>query len=267
MKRLVILAAAVILASPSLAEEWWHGSYMWDIASGECGGNDTSISYSDTTVKGWEHSCTVDKITKLVGLSGVILNLSCTGEGDETYKERTLLLDGPDGKIASYPEYRLLRRCDAPPDTAAVCPSERRIYRAEEHRHQPDEGYQELRFSNGISTGDATITKYLHGKPAWTAKGVFACSNGAVICSVEFKGTVGDPISLPFEVTSDGEYEYATVVIPTFQQLLYYNSNHVDNLEKAYSGLAVTLAEGYVPNAKEVLLPHNVYKFSRCAPE
>lgn len=268
MKRLGFLAAAsVFMASPALAAEWWHGSYMWDIASGECGANDSSITYWDKTVKGWEHSCTIDKITNLVGLKGVILNLSCTGEGEDLGKSRTLLLDMPNGKIASYPDYRLLRRCDAPLDTAALCPSERRVYRAEEDQHRPDEGYQELQFSNGVSAGEATITKYLNDKIAWSAKGLFACSNGAVICSVEFKGTVGDPISLPFEVTSDGEYDESTVVIPAFRQSLYYNSNNVQNLGKAYSGLAVTLAEGFIPKAEEVLLPQNVYKFSRCGVE
>ncbi|MDW9921179.1 hypothetical protein GOB36_11595 [Sinorhizobium meliloti] len=266
-----VFAVLTVAATPGLAHgaaaaEWWHGSFVWDDSMPACGDNDSISTYSDTKVEMWEQSCEITKKTPLTNLKGIILDLSCFGEGEDLGKRREILLDNGGGKLLSFPPAKLKRRCDAPPPAmAASCDFNKRVYRAEDMPAPRVGTYQELRFTDGLASGSAKLTHFINGKAAWSADGTFACSNGASICEVMFKTMLGgDEGSFPYEIVSDGDHPESKVVIPAWRQSIYMIERNATNNGKPYGGLVATLLEGFAPVNGDLTMPFNVYEFSRC---
>lgn len=266
MKRLSILAAAsILMIGPTFGAEWWEDAFVWE-GSGSCEGNDSISTYRGRTVEMWEASCTISQKTALRGLEGIIFDLDCTGvEGDPPWKSRELLLKLPDGGAASFPPLKKLTRCsslkDSPP-TARQCDFDSRVFRSEANASPDDKIYQEVQFSDGMTLGTVTLTEFLDGRPQWTASGQHTCSNGASICRVEFPLMLGQPVDVPYEIVDDN-----LLVMPSLRQNVYQGERYAVMNGKNYGGLVADLLGGFVPKENELLLPHNVYRYSDCRPK
>lgn len=279
MRGFAVLLMAILGAGPASAAEWWHGDYIPADSTQTCDASDGVASYRDKTVEYHETSCTIDKVTNLVGLLGVILNLSCKGI-DEEFKQRTLLVKDQES-LASFPPLSRLRSCDEPPpnphpvpaqlppqgepvQTGGDCDENLRVYRSPRDPEKQAVSYQELQFTSGIANGTLELTEYRNGKATWRAHGEHTCSNGAVICRVNFPQMQGDPVSLPYEAITNSDGTAGPIVIPSFQQEVYLANRWATEEGKAYGGFVADLLNGFVPAKDEMLSPYNAYWYAGC---
>ncbi|MEZ5781189.1 MAG: hypothetical protein R3D70_06020 [Rhizobiaceae bacterium] len=275
MRGIAVLLIAISVVAPASAEEWWHGDYVWAGSILPCENNDSVARYREKTVEFWESSCDIQKVTNLIGLEGVILNLKCT-EATEEFQRRTLLMRDHEG-ITSFPPAKRLQSCDAPmpqpvasaqpePVKAAKCDFNSQVFRSPIMNNPDPNSYQELRFVSGLTDGVVEITETRAGKAVWRARGKHVCSNGAVICQVEFPRKVNDPLSLPYEALPSADGSMAeSIVIPSFRQTVYLSERGAVFEDVGYGGLVSDLLEGFVPQDDEILMPHNVYTYASCA--
>jgi hypothetical protein len=273
-ERVSAFLIALAFTSSASSEEWWHGDYVWAESRHPCQDNDSVARYGEKTVEYWESGCEIEKVTKLIGLQGVILNLKCT-ESDEEYSARELLLKTED-TIASFPPLKVLRSCNAPiPEpitppkrepvqTGGDCQENLRVYRSPRNEERQAVSFQELQFTTGIADGTVELTEYINGKPAWRAHGTHTCSNGAVICRLTFPQMLGDPVSLPYEAITNADGSAGAMVIPSFQQEVYLSNRHAVAEGKGYGGFVADLLNGFVPAEDKMLTPHNAYWFAGC---
>ncbi|RVE83727.1 hypothetical protein [Sinorhizobium meliloti] len=232
-----------------------------DDSTALCGDNDSIAIYTDKSVRYWEAFCEITRKTPLTSMKGIILDLSCSAEGEKETR-RELLLDNGGGGIVSYPPLVTRRTCDSPaPPVASACDFNKRVYRSDP---RAGTNYQELRFLDGLASGAAKLTQFTDGKPQWVANGEFGCSNGASICAVSFKTMSGEEVNLPYELVRTGVDDEHTVVIPSLAQSVYYASLNADGDREPYRGLVADLLGGYVPDKTDMITPENIYNFSHC---
>lgn len=260
--QLVILAAlaALSLAPAQASSEWWQGTF---VASGSATcENDSTVTYSERTVEPHEGSCTISAATRVRDLDAVILDLTCTYEGEEGFDERHLLMKRGDRQITRYPDLMTLDRCPLPEVAAAdQCGWNDQLWSATTY----DGARQELRFVDGATSGHVTITEYRNEQPAWVATGEYGCSNGAVVCTLDFRGMFSkEPFSPPFEIVRVPPHEL--IVAPTFSQMVYLAERDAPLSGFKYSGLKVDWTGRFLPEEDELVTPENVYRYSSCAP-
>lgn len=107
------------IARPASSSEWWQGSFFQHSASDQistqtdvtCQQVDSLVTYGETDVSLWEESCGITKVTKLKGLDAVILDQTCSGEGEDQGNKREILLRMDNARIAVFPPNRVLTRC------------------------------------------------------------------------------------------------------------------------------------------------------------
>lgn len=265
MRLMLVLAAVSTMNScspTSAAQEWWHGTF---VASGSATcENDSTVTYSAETVDPHEASCTVSETTRVRVLDAVILDLTCTYEGEEGFKERHLLMKRGEKQITRYPDLMTLDRCPLA-EVAADQPADRCQWNDQIWRATTNGGAtQDLRFDEGATGGKATITEYRDGQPAWIATGEWGCSNGAVICTLDFQGMSSeDTFSPAFEIVRVAPNEM--IVAPTFSQMVYLAERHATLSGFKYSGLKVDWTGRFLPQEDELITPENVYVYRACA--
>lgn len=93
------------------AEEWWQGTFV-SASSRTCEKDDSIASYEEKKARYSERECTIDKITTLRDMDGVLLDQTCSSKSDKKpATTRELLLKLPDGGVARYPDLAKLQRC------------------------------------------------------------------------------------------------------------------------------------------------------------
>ncbi|GLU28003.1 hypothetical protein Brsp01_32360 [Brucella sp. NBRC 12950] len=265
------MAGALIFGSTTLAlaKEWWHDTFIQD-GSGTCEDNDSLRTYSASEIYGWETSCKITKTQRINGIeNAVILDLVCGGTDmtPETYKSRELLVKDQDG-IRVYPEGIKFQTCSSvkvknaiQQETAqAICPISLSILRSDP---RDDGTYQLLEFKNGFLDAQATLTGYKNDEPIWTTKSHATCSNGAVICRMTFKTRAGEDYQEAYQPLTVADQPW--VVFAELRQTLFLKERNPAYERKAYGGIEVNFLNGYEPAIDEMILPENVYKFSRCS--
>jgi len=269
------------LMMPASADTWWHDGFVWEESSQPCGDNDSISTYSAKSVDQWETYCKIEKTTGLIGLEGVILDMRCSAEGDEDLgKRRQLLLNLSDGRIASYPPLKTMKRCSSmtgqaqetpqPKQVAASekgCEFNKRLYRRSIAEETAANSYQELQFTTGLVGGDVELTEFRSGRAVWRAHATHVCSNGAVICRLEFARMLGGSLSLPYEAIGDERGDPDLIVIPSLQQEVYQTERSAVPEGKGYGGLVADLLNGFVPSKDELVTPYNIYRYAGCMPD
>lgn len=149
------------------------------------------------------------------------------------------------------------------PSPAPDCEFNLRRYRSKLVKDESPKSYQELQFTEGAQIGKVSLREFHDGKPAWTAKGDFACSNGASICRLTFPLMLAEPIELPYEMVGEGAAEM--VVVPAFRQEVYQTEQYAVAQGKRYGGLVSDLLDGFAPKEDEPITPYNVYSYADCA--
>lgn len=271
-KRLSPLFALVACTTIATAENrsWWHGSFIFEGSGSDCDSSDTLTTYKSGEVYPWETECKIQRETKINGMDGILLDLECTfpDEPESSYKERQLLLKIDDQTIFRYPDSRRLKRCplettnsNAKGPAPSDCDWNSKLWLAEKENAV----HQELRFTDGVSSGAVHLREYRNGKPAWVSTGTFGCSNGASVCYLELPATHGKGESLPFEILTTGDgSEY--LIIPSLSQTYYYISKGMHTASE-YGGVQVEWQPGFSNKEWEVTLPSNVYQYRSCSLE
>lgn len=278
MIRTWLLIASMLAFVPSQldAAEWWQDTFVSAETNAPCGDNDSIAAYGADEVKFWEHGCSIEKQTRLTGIEGIILNLSCQAEGEDLGKSRTVLMNVGDGRIASFPPLQLLKRCNATPTApiqtsagsaidVAQCPSNSRLYRAPLFSDKRSNSYQELQFVSGDASGPIELREVRGGETTWTAQGEYGCSNGASICRLGFPLMSSEPVFQPYEtVGSPSSDAPDLIVVPALKQQVLHAEGNSKSSGKAYGGLKANLLNGFFPKEGELILPENVFRFSAC---
>lgn len=226
-----------------------------------------------------EDYCALSNPVTIQGFDAMLFDVSCNGDWGEGERDYRMLLaeyedhDGTRGAAILTPNgVKNLVRCsdDPAPQTdqsAQQCDFNSRLYRAKPGNPDLTDQYHELQFVDGYTSGTATITEYREGKPIWRATGEHACSNGAVICSLLFPTMTGEVSDAPFEVLTDEQSDYKTIVVPAFSQNVYLSERYATlHHGKSYGGLVAEFLNGFAPTDNELLLPRNVYEFAGCGP-
>jgi hypothetical protein len=85
--------AAMTLGSPCIAAEPWEG--VWATEASWCGNKPgetdaVPVTITRTFVEGYENRCDVTKVTRIQRMDAWVLDLGCSGEGEE-YSTREVL--------------------------------------------------------------------------------------------------------------------------------------------------------------------------------
>ena len=93
------------------AEEWWHGTFVGEGAT-SCENDGSIASYEAKKARYSQRECTIDKITTIRDMDGVLLDQTCPSKkAKKPVTTRELLLKLPDGRVARYPNLATLQRC------------------------------------------------------------------------------------------------------------------------------------------------------------
>ena len=91
------------------AEEWWHGTFVGEGAT-SCENDGSIASYEAKKARYSQRECTIDKITTIRDMDGVLLDQTCPSKkAKKPVTTRELLLKLPDGRVARYPNLATLQ--------------------------------------------------------------------------------------------------------------------------------------------------------------
>jgi hypothetical protein len=94
-----ILAVAIWagVTIPAGADTRYPWSGEWAMSAENCAEpNDGNIRYTENQLEGWEHSCGITRLQALSAPSSWLLDLQCSGEGEEWRVKELLMLDNTD---------------------------------------------------------------------------------------------------------------------------------------------------------------------------